>query len=243
MENEIRSYDPAESELKATRRGRTVEGRAIVFNKESNDLGGFKEIIEPSALDGILADSDILACLNHDENRGVLARYTCGQGSMEVTVDNRGVNYRFEAPDTPLGDEVLSGIRRNEIRTSSFKFSKLPDSTEYQTWEKRSDGSYLRRIKKFVRLLDFSPVYREAYQDTTCAVRSMVEIRSSEAKAELELAAKKIADLEEELRTKSPSETTDVETKPVEVEKVVEEKKPSYAELESYYKNLEEKLQ
>jgi len=239
MEKEIRTFNPADCEVRATRRGRTIEGYGIVFNKESKDLGGFIEVIEPEAVNGVLERSDVLALLNHNEERGVLARYTNGEGTMELIIDNVGVKYRFEAPDTALGDEVLSGIRRGDIRTSSFSFSV---DKEGQSWEKRDDGTDLRRIKRFNGIYDMSPVYREAYADTSVAVRSLIELRTSEAEKIAADKDKKIADLEEELRAKPPSESTDVETKTEEVKEVVEDKKPSYAELESYYKNLEEKL-
>ena len=45
-----------------------------MFNAESRDLGGFTEVIQPTALDGILEKSDILCLLNHNEDRGILAR-------------------------------------------------------------------------------------------------------------------------------------------------------------------------
>ena len=234
MEKEIRTFNPADCEVRATRRGRTIEGYGIVFNRESKDLGGFVEVIDPSAVDGILERQDVLALLNHNEERGVLARYTNGEGTMELEVDSKGVKYRFEAPDTALGEEVLSGIRRGDIRTSSFAF---PVSKEGQKWEKRSDGTDLRRIMKFNGIYDMSPVYREAYADTSVAVRNYVEMRTEKKNEE-----DKIADLEEENRIEPPSDSTDVKTKPVEAEKVVEEKKPSYAELESYYSQLESKL-
>ena len=54
---------------------RTVEGYALVFGKQSRDLGGFTEVIEPTALEGILEKSDILCLLNHNEDRGILARW------------------------------------------------------------------------------------------------------------------------------------------------------------------------
>jgi hypothetical protein len=53
---------------------RLVTGYAIIFNSESKDLGGFNEVIEPSALDGVLERSDVLCLLNHNEDKGVLAR-------------------------------------------------------------------------------------------------------------------------------------------------------------------------
>jgi HK97 family phage prohead protease len=206
MEKEIRTFNPTDCEIRATRRGRTIEGYGIVFNKESKDLGGFVEIIDPKACDEILQRSDVLALLNHNEERGVLARCTNGEGTMELEVDSKGVKYRFDAPDTALGDEVLSGIRRGDIRTSSFAFSV---TKEGQKWEKRSDGTDLRRIMKFSSIYDMSPVYREAYADTSVAVRSLVEMRTEEQ-------AKHIADLEEELRKKNipPSESTEVVIEP-----------------------------
>lgn len=210
MDKEIRSLSSPEAELRASRKGRTVEGYGIVFNKESKDLGGFIEIIEPEAISGVLERSDVLALLNHDESRGVLARWTNGEGTMELTVDKVGVKYKFDAPDTVLGDELLSGVRRGDIRTSSFSFSVMKDG---QMWEKRKDGTHLRRIKKFHEIYDMSPVYREAYADTTVAVRSLVDIKATEKTAE---AVKRIAELEEELRQiKPPSDSTNAaEVKP-----------------------------
>lgn len=209
MEREIRSLDPVNAEIRATRRGRMIEGYAIVFNKRSKDLGGFIEIIEPGAVDGVIERSDILALLNHDESRGILARSTNGEGTLELTVDNFGVKYRYEAPDTVLGDEVLSGVRRGDIRTSSFAFSAGREE-EDQSWLHMEDGTYLRTIKRFESIYDVSAVYREAYADTTVAVRSLVEIKTADAERRAAEAIKKAADLEEELRRKSSSNPTEV---------------------------------
>jgi len=70
-------------EVRAKEDSRTVEGYALVFNKESRDLGGFTEVIEPEAIEGILDKSDILCLLNHNEERGVLARSKFGNGSLQ----------------------------------------------------------------------------------------------------------------------------------------------------------------
>lgn len=157
---ELRNFN---LEVRATST-RQVEGYALVFNKESNDLGGFTEVIEPTALENVLEKSDILCLLNHNEDRGVLARSQYGKGSLSLEIDNTGLKYRFEAPNTALGDELLEGLKRGDISTSSFAFT-----IEKDTWSKK-DGKYLRTINKFKQLFDVSPVYRPAYNDTSVKI-------------------------------------------------------------------------
>ena len=154
---------------------RTVEGYALVFGKQSRDLGGFTEVIEPTALEGILEKSDILCLLNHNEDRGVLARCNKGTGSMKLEIDERGLKYSFEAPNTALGEELLEGIRRGDISTSSFAFT-----TEKDSWEKRSDGTYLRTIEKIGKLFDVSPVYFPAYNATSVDTRGLDNLKQQE---------------------------------------------------------------
>lgn len=154
---------------------RTVEGYALVFNKHSRDLGGFTEVIEPTALEGVLEKSDILCLLNHNEDRGILARSKYGEGSLELVIDEVGLKYRFEAPSTTLGDELLEGLRRGDISTSSFAFT-----IEKDTWTKGENGSYLRTINQFNELYDVSPVYKEAYPDTSVALRKMQELSAED---------------------------------------------------------------
>ena len=69
-------------------------------------------------------------------------------------MDDTGLKYRFDAPNTALGDELLEGIMRGDISTSSFAFT-----IESDNWTKKEDGSYLRTITKFKELYDVSPVY------------------------------------------------------------------------------------
>lgn len=215
MKKERRYFSTSSgAEIRAQKDSRTVEGYAVVFNKESRDFGGWKEVIAPEAMNGILDTADVLALMNHDEQRGVLARYTCGDGSLTLTVDKTGVKYRFDSPSTSLGDELLEGIERKDIRTSSFAFSVAEGG---QRWEKQPDDSYVRTITAFADLYDVSPVYKEAYPDTTVAKRGFEEVRK---------------------------ENIPVET---EEEKLEREKKeipssPSYDELSQHYKENDDKL-
>jgi HK97 family phage prohead protease len=115
--------------------------------------------------------------LNHNEDKGVLARSKNGSGSLTLEIDERGLKYSFEAPNTNLGDELLEGIRRGDITTSSFAFRVGKDK-----WDKRSDGTYLRTICNISELFDVSPVYRAAYDATSVCVdtRGMDEAKANE---------------------------------------------------------------
>ena len=70
----------------------------------------------------------MLCLLNHNEDKGVLARSNKGVGSLTLSIDDRGLKYSFEAPNTALGDELLEGLRRGDISTSSFAFTVKSDS-------------------------------------------------------------------------------------------------------------------
>jgi phage head maturation protease len=60
---------------------RTIEGYAIVCNSESEDMG-FREIVAPEALEGIIDKSDCLMLLDHNRSKGILARSKFGKGSL-----------------------------------------------------------------------------------------------------------------------------------------------------------------
>ena len=183
---------------------RHVEGYALVFDSLSNDLGGFREKIAPGALDGVLERSDIFALLNHDRSRGVLARCKRGNelASLKLEVDDHGLRYSFDAPETALGDELLSCLSRGEIDSSSFAFTVLED-----TWVRNGD-EYVRTITKFGELYDVSPVYQSAYDETSCDLRGLetlkAEERAAEERAKAEEAriaqGKYIADLKAEIQ-------------------------------------------
>lgn len=144
---------------------RKVEGYALLFNTTSDNLS-FEEVIEPSALDGVIARSDVFALLNHKKDRGILARSNMGEGSLTLEVDEKGLKYTFDAPKTALGEELLENLRRGEINQSSFAFTVREDK-----WTKREDGSWKRNIIQFDELYDVSPVYNAAYSQTSVYMR------------------------------------------------------------------------
>ena len=203
MENrEIRIIKEEDSEIRIAPDSRNVEGIGIVFNKESEDLGGFTEKIIPEAIEGVIAKSDILALVNHDQSRGLLARSQKGKGTLNFDVNTRNVKYSFEAPKFPLGDELVEGIRRGDIKGSSFAFSIAEEE-----WDWKRKPVPLRTIKKFDLIYDMSPCYRPAYADTTVALRNLEQIKKDT----------EIKDNSEQLKEVAEPEVRvdDTDTKPV----------------------------
>lgn len=170
-----------------------VEGYALVFGTPSDRLP-FIETIERGALDGVIERSDVLAVVDHDIRRGVLARCKQGTGSLTLTVDERGLHYSFELPNTELGNTLAENIRRGEITESSFAFT-----VETDEWTRPdADGQPWRRtIRKIAELFDISPVYTAAYSSTSVDMRGKEEAedkarRLAEAMAAIDEATKAI---------------------------------------------------
>lgn len=204
-------------ELRGEDESRHIEGYGSVFNSRSLDLGGFQEIIAPGAFDGVIERSDVKALLDHNAERGILARSRNGKGSLSLELDERGLKYSFDAPHTNLGDEVVEGLKRGDYSQSSFAFT-----VESESWTKEEDGSYLRTINKIGNLYDVSIVANPAYTDTSVALRSLDAFKAQEETQIPE-------EVKEEVKEDPKVEETPVEETPVE-EVPVEENKPEVQE-------------
>ncbi len=155
-----------------------VEGYALRFNTESNDLGGFVETISPEALEN--ADlSDVRCLINHDYNQ-VLGRTT--SETLELKVDEEGLYFRTQLPNTTYAKDLYENIRLGNISQCSFGFILDEDGDEF---EKREDGLFKRTLRKIKSLFDVSIVTYPAYQDTNVepALRSIEQIKQEEIEA------------------------------------------------------------
>lgn len=193
-ELEIRNY---QYEVRFEENDRTIEGYAIVCNSESEDLG-FREVIAPEALVGIIEKSDCLMLLEHDRKKGILARSKYGKGSLSLEVDDNGLKFRFTCPNTAIGDEAYEGVKRGDYQNCSFAF--VADQDE---WTKKDNGEYLRTIRSFKYIKDCSIVAEPAYGATSVSCRSFDEFKAEEerlAEEARKLEAEKIeAEKREEL--------------------------------------------
>lgn len=180
MEKEIRNIS---NQIKrSNEESRLVEGVAVVFDSDSQDMG-FIERISPNAItQETLDNSDVFVYLNHDASRGVLARSRYGMGSLTLALADDGLHYSFEAPQTALGDELLSYLSRGEINTSSFAFTLPKEGGD--KWYRTADGTLRRDILKIDRLYDCSPVFTPAYLATSVSKRKLDDIKATDDKLE-----------------------------------------------------------
>lgn len=179
-----RRFTSGRVEVRAEGEGqpKKVRGYAAVYNQESENLGTdryqFREVIEPGAFDDVLKD-DVRALFNHNPNL-ILARSKNGEGTLKIGVDDVGLWYEFEAPDTQAGRDLMVSLERGDVDQSSFGFEV---TREGQKWEETADGDKTimkRTIMKVSRLHDVSPVTYPAYPDTTVALRSLEEFQKEE---------------------------------------------------------------
>ena len=164
---EIRTDEEKESEIYA-------EGYALVFNSWSEDLGGFVETIEPSALEG--SDlSDVRALFNHNADK-VLARSSAG--TLDLETDEKGLKFRFKIPNTSYGKDIAENLKNGNIDQCSFGFVLDDNGDSFDFDEKRS--IYQRTLKKIKSVMDISLVTYPAYSSTSAApaLRSIDKIEN-----------------------------------------------------------------
>lgn len=159
------SIDPEGIEVREEGESQIIEGTAAVVNR-TTDMGWYKEKIDRGAFDSVMKD-DVVALFNHDPNYPLARTTAKGEAKLELYINKNGdLGYRFNAPNTSVGKDLLENIRTGVVSKSSFAFT-----IEKDEWSKGDDAD-VRTIKKLKRLYDVSPVTYPAYNDTTVAARS-----------------------------------------------------------------------
>lgn len=169
---------------------RTITGRAIVFNAESEVLDDwgekFREVILPDAVTmEFLNTQDVKMNMLHERELTV-ARCNKGVGSMRMAVDEQGVTFEFEAPRCDIGDRCLEMVRRGDYSGCSFEF--YPKDYEVER-TKGADGKdeVVIRHKSFEFLSALTIGMDPAYRQTSVNAREM-DKQTPEGKAEIEAA-------------------------------------------------------
>jgi HK97 family phage prohead protease len=146
---------------------RTIRGYGVVFNKPSVQLriaGKIcREIIRPEAVTGV----DLSRCLsmhNHDANR-LLGNAEAG--TMRTGIDEIGVWYEVDLPNSPTGEDVLESVKRGDTKGSSFQFDLAANGSTMQS----RDGVLIHEVTQFGNVYEMGPVTTPAYPDTTASKR------------------------------------------------------------------------
>lgn len=144
-----------------------IAGYAAVYDRESVDLGGFVEVIEPGFFSGVLG-GDTRSLWNHNSDMP-LGRTT--NGTLLLSDDETGLHTVTTPPDTSWGRDALISIGRGDVNQMSFAFTVY---AEGERWYRREDGRVVRRLLAggCRELYDISPVTYPAYEATVVAVRT-----------------------------------------------------------------------
>jgi HK97 family phage prohead protease len=149
----------------------TVGGHAAVFDRWSENLGGFVEKIAPGAFKAALKGADVRALKNHDANL-ILGRTSAG--TLRLKEDKEGLYMEYDSPDVSYARDLLVSIERGDITGQSFGFTVTG-----QAWEDEDKDLAKRTITEIGELYDVGPVTFPAYPDTDVAVRALDELRKA----------------------------------------------------------------
>jgi HK97 family phage major capsid protein len=169
----------------------TIDGKRIrsriPYSTESRDLGGWREIIEPTALRGAKLD-DLVATVDH---AGVpLGRYP---GTIELEDRSDGLHWSLEPPESRA--DVREAVERGDLKAGSWRMVVAPGGDEW-----RGDTRHIHHIAE---LRDVAVVTSAAYPSADVEYRS-----HNPAEAEEDTTMADAADKD----TTTTAETTAVET-------------------------------
>jgi hypothetical protein len=173
---ETRFWRVPDLELRAAGDGAlpVISGYGCVFNKYSQNLGGFVEQIDPHAFDATLSRAnDVKSYWNHECSLP-LGRISAGNLSLEV--DTTGVKYAVTPPNTTYARDLTVLVDSKIVAGSSFTFRVMPDG---EVWSLTEQGFPLRTITA-LELYEMGPVTDPAYLDTegedaSVALRSLAK--------------------------------------------------------------------
>jgi len=157
------------AECRVEQDGKRLRGYAIVFNQKSVDLGGFREVILPEAVDRTLKEAiDVRALVDHDSSK-VLGRTTAG--TLTLRKKATGLYIDIDPPNTTASRDILESVRRGDVTGMSFAFRVLEDD-----W-RESEGMPLREVID-MRISEVSIVSFPAYPDTEVSLRALERFKA-----------------------------------------------------------------
>lgn len=142
---------------------RKVSGYAVTFNQPSKPLP-FTEYIRSGAFDGV-DFSEVQLLYAHDFDN-ILARVD--SGTLSLKVDDKGLFFVAQIPDTTLGNDVYENIENGNLKGLSF--NAQIDQNNGDSWSQTDDGTVIHTINHFSSLNEISLTSIPAYTETSVQV-------------------------------------------------------------------------
>lgn len=135
-----------------------AEGKITVtipFNSLSEDLGGFRERIDPQAFTRTLGDTgaDVMAFWNHDSGKPLARR---SNGTLDLAADSTALTARIQGDQASWSEDARASVAAGTVKGASFGFM-----TQSDRWD-RISGEW-RRTLLDVDLVEVSPTPAPAY--------------------------------------------------------------------------------
>lgn len=176
-----------------------IEGYAVVFNQPSKDLGGFVEVIDPAALNGVDL-SQVVMLDQHDYSKPLAS---VKNGTLKLDVDDKGLHFVATLDDSvSYAKDALANVKNGNVDSMSFRFD-LDDGGD--AFSKDENGQVTRTIKQLKDLFEISPVTVPAYDGTQVDTRSYNDFmeRENKEKEQEPMPTKTIIDNQEKNEVRS----------------------------------------
>lgn len=171
--SEQKGYDVGDSERRYTQwpvearvkdAGKSIGGYAAVFNRTSQNLGGFVEEVDPAFFNDSRGKGwpNVVARFNHSDE---FLLGTIAGSTLRLGVDGTGLDYTVTPPSAR--SDIVELVERGDIRQSSFAFVTHEDE-----WTV-TDQNFPKRRLLSGSLVDVAPVVSPAYLDTSAGLRSL----------------------------------------------------------------------
>ena len=162
---------------------RTITGYAVLFGVPSAPLwqdedSEAREVIAVGAITKELLDGCDIKMTMYHNRQCLLARSNKGVGTLSYEVDEKGVKFTFDAPNTQHGDEALELIRRGDISGCSFMFTTryYDDACVSRTATVVNGVTMITyTVKAVTGVYDFTITDNPAYPDTSVEAREFVD--------------------------------------------------------------------
>lgn len=147
-----------------------LEGYAAVFDRASEDLGGFVEYVRPGAFKRSLASNrlDPMALVHHMPHL-VLGRRS--SGTLRLSEDSRGLHFEVDLPNTTTARDLAVSVERGDIRGASFAFTTADNGDRWNV-----NGDLVTRDLLDVDLHEITITPTPAYPDTEVAKRALATL-------------------------------------------------------------------